>query len=151
MNAHGAFLPSSDPSMQSPDPSGYMRGALVFLYALLDNAPLGVSLHHVLPALDAGDIIEVKQVPVNRSDKLPQIIRSVCRVTADVWASSLLLWDGKTHCGVEQKPEMLLENNRECRRAPKTLELLDDLARECEKVLESGDYKWVVDGGERVV
>ena len=32
-----------------------MRGALVTMYALEDDAPLGLALHHVLPALDAGE------------------------------------------------------------------------------------------------
>lgn len=54
-NCHGAFLPSDAPEHQSPDPSGYIRGALVTMYALEDDAPLGLALHHVLPALDAGE------------------------------------------------------------------------------------------------
>ena len=114
------------------------------LFALRDDAPMGLTLHHVAPALDAGDIVHgcVCAIPVVRGDGVGEVIRAYVEVTAELWVRGLKSWDGVSTSGVAQAPELLLEENKECHRAPKTEEELAELVALLEDKLGKGDYSW---------
>ncbi|GMI41814.1 hypothetical protein TeGR_g2188 [Tetraparma gracilis] len=119
----------------------YIRGSLPFLFAILDNAPLGITLHHVLPALDAGDMLSTCSIPIKRGDTVADMIRSAAIATAELMLQGVVDWDGTTN-GVKQDESMLLERNRKCHLAPRTKELFSEFCAKADAFLESRQYRW---------
>lgn len=141
MNPHGAYLPTTDAAHQAPDPAGYIRGALVFLFAIMADAPMGITLHHVLPTIDTGDIIATTPVPISKGADLADLIESVVDRTVNVIVDGLEAWDGKS-VGIKQDETLILEENRECKRAPKGPEAMAEFVQKVEDKLKEGTYKW---------
>ena len=138
MNAHAAYLPTHDPRHASPSPGGYIRGALVFMFALARNEPCAVTLHHVAEALDAGDIVDSMAVPVARGDDLEDVVAKVVTVTADLWQRGVVEWDGSTE-GIKQDASLMLDAT--CMRGPQgdaQIELFDAANAH----LKNQTYKW---------
>ena len=142
LNCHGAYLPTKDPRFTAPFPSGYLRGALVFLFAVLSDAPTGLTLHHVLPAIDAGRIVQNCAVPVRRGDEFTDLIGEVVSRTAALWCKGLKEFDG-TNSGAEQDESMFPDAT--CRRSPKTPEGVAELCHKVDEVLKGGKYSWFVE------
>lgn len=118
---------------------GYIRGALVFMFAVAQNAPTGLSLHHVLPTIDTGEIIDTCPVPISKGADFSDLIVSVVHSTAGLWVKGLKEWDG-TSTGVKQDDSMFPD--AECRRAPKTPESMLALEASVSTMLAGDEYKW---------
>jgi len=74
LNAHPALLKGTDG----------IRGALPFLRAILLNRPLGVSVHHVVPEVDRGEIISRKRIAVQYDDGVGDIMFRILEKQADM-------------------------------------------------------------------
>jgi len=141
MNPHYAYLPTKDPAHQAPHPSGYIRGALPFMYALLADAPMGITLHHVQPTIDTGDIIVSTTLPIAKGEDVSDLIVNVVDYTAKLIVIGLREWDGKS-VGIRQDETLILEENRECKRAPKGSEAMEEFVQKVTDKLKEGTYSW---------
>lgn len=84
VNAHPGMLPQ-------------YRGVDVVKWALLDKAPVKVTLHEVAKGVDTGDVLEIKDVPVYPGDSISEIEERSISISLEMLASAAI--NGPSHYG----------------------------------------------------
>jgi phosphoribosylglycinamide formyltransferase 1 len=84
INVHPGIIPSA-------------RGLDAFKWSILDNIPLGVTLHYVDAKVDAGETIAIVRTPIFLSDSLDILARRHYELELDVASEFLTLLDGEAN------------------------------------------------------
>jgi phosphoribosylglycinamide formyltransferase-1 len=87
INAHPGIIPSA-------------RGLDAFKWSILDQVPLGVTLHYIDADVDAGETIAIFETPVFSDDDLTTLARRHYELELDVLCEFLKIMDrtGKSSC-----------------------------------------------------
>jgi phosphoribosylglycinamide formyltransferase 1 len=82
INVHPGIIPSA-------------RGLDAFKWSILDDVPLGVTLHYIDAEVDAGEIIAIVETPIFLSDTLDVLARRHYELELDVASEFLNFLNGK--------------------------------------------------------
>ncbi|MEM7778132.1 MAG: formyltransferase family protein [Pseudomonadota bacterium] len=91
VNAHPGVIPTS-------------RGLDSFKWAILENDPLGVTLHLIDNEVDKGDVLDIRFTPVFSADTLETVARRHYELELDMLADVLDVIDKRTPLFAPEKP-----------------------------------------------
>jgi phosphoribosylglycinamide formyltransferase-1 len=91
-NAHPGIIPLA-------------RGLDAFKWSILGGVPLGVSLHTIDAAIDAGEVITIARTPVFPSDSLDSLARRHYELELDMLSEFLTFLEGKAKGSSSVYPE----------------------------------------------
>jgi phosphoribosylglycinamide formyltransferase-1 len=92
VNVHPGIIPSA-------------RGLDAFKWSILDDVPLGVTLHYIDAEVDAGETIAVVETPIFPSDTMEMLARRHYELEVDVGSKFLSFLKGKAESSPVVYPE----------------------------------------------
>ena len=93
VNLHPAFLP-------------YGRGIFPNFWCLLEDHPIGVTIHLIDAGIDSGAILARQRVPAGKTDNLRSLNETLLRATETLFFE---IWDDFVAGRIEPKPQEALE------------------------------------------